>query len=137
VNKVLSIPSIFAITAANTHLADLIELMNEGNYLRNTPFAWDIATRRDSTFFTPNSATALDHLPENQNESFYNSLLEYHCVSEVVYSDDLKDGTVLPTFNGSTMVIRVDEGGQMWANNARIIGTNYLLYNGVMHISDE
>lgn len=111
--------------------------MNQGNYLRNTEFSWDIATRPDSTFFAPNSAVALSHIPPAGNQSFYNSLLEYHCVSKLVYSSDFTNGAVLPTFNNLTMEIRIDEEGQAWANNAKIIGTNYLLSNGVMHILDE
>jgi len=59
VDRVLSIPSIFGITAGQTDLAYLIELMDLGNYLRNIPYSWDIATRRNSTFFARKYSTFL------------------------------------------------------------------------------
>jgi uncharacterized surface protein with fasciclin (FAS1) repeats len=137
VDRVLSVPSIFGVTVGQTNLAYLIQLLNLGNYLRDVPFSWDIATRPNTTYFAPNSVTALANIPPNGNKSTYDSLLEYHCVNALVYSSDFVNGTEFPTFNGSKMIIRTDSKGQVYANNARIIGTNYLVANGVMHVLDE
>jgi uncharacterized surface protein with fasciclin (FAS1) repeats len=54
-----------------------------------------------------------------------------------VYSTDLINGTELPTFNGGKVLITVDEDGTIYANTAKVIGTDYLVFNGVMHILDE
>jgi uncharacterized surface protein with fasciclin (FAS1) repeats len=133
----LDIPSIFGVAASEANLTYLIDLLDMGNYLQNTTYSWDIATRRDSTYLAPNSAVALEHIPPNGDQSTYNALLEYHCISQLVYSNDLINGTVLPTFNGGTVLITVDEDGTIYANTAKVIGTNYLVFNGVMHILDE
>jgi uncharacterized surface protein with fasciclin (FAS1) repeats len=90
-----------------------------------------------STFFAPNSAAAIAHLSPNRDRAYYDSLLDFHIVDELIFSADLKKGLVLPTFNGSTIDITVDAEGQMYANNVRITGTDYLVYNGVMHVIDE
>jgi hypothetical protein len=133
----LEIPSIFGVAASEANLTYLIDLVDMGNYLQNTTYSWDIATRRDSTYLAPNSAVALTHIPLNGDQSTYNDLLEYHCISQLVYSNDLVNGTVLPTFNGGKVLITVDEDGTIYANTAKVIGTNYLVFNGVMHILDE
>lgn len=123
--------------ASEANLTYLIDLVDMGNYLQNTTYSWDIASRRDSTYFAPNSALALTHIPPNGNQSTYNALLEYHCISQLVYSTDLINGTELPTFNGGKILITVDEDGTIYANTAKVIGTDYLVFNGVMHILDE
>jgi uncharacterized surface protein with fasciclin (FAS1) repeats len=43
----------------------------------------------------------------------------------------------LPTFNGGKVLITVADDGTIYANNAKVIGTDYLVFNGVMHILDE
>jgi uncharacterized surface protein with fasciclin (FAS1) repeats len=43
----------------------------------------------------------------------------------------------LPTFNGGKILITVDGNGTIYANNAKVIGSDYLVFNGVMHILDE
>jgi uncharacterized surface protein with fasciclin (FAS1) repeats len=125
------------VAASEANLTYLLDLVDMGNYLQNTTFSWDIATRRDTTYLAPNSAVALAHIPPNGNQSTYNALLEYHCISQLVYSTDLINGTELPTFNGGKVLITVDEEGTIYANTAKVIGTDYLVFNGVMHILDE
>jgi uncharacterized surface protein with fasciclin (FAS1) repeats len=80
---------------------------------------------------------ALTHIPPDGNQSTYNALLEYHCISQLVYFTDLRNGTELLTFNGGKVRIAVDRNGTIYANNAKVIGTDYLVFNGVMHILDE
>jgi uncharacterized surface protein with fasciclin (FAS1) repeats len=118
-------------------LTYLIDLVDKGNYLQNTTYSWDIASRRDSTYLAPNSALALTHIPPDGTQTSYNALLEYHCISQLVYSTDLVNGTELPTFNGGRVFITVDKNGTIYANNAKVLGTDYLVFNGVMHILDE
>jgi uncharacterized surface protein with fasciclin (FAS1) repeats len=124
------------VSASKANLNYLVDLINSANHLPIATYL-DIATRRDSTYFAPNSAAALSHIPPGEDQSTYINLLEYHCISQLVYSTDLINGTELPTFNGGKVRITVNGNGTIYANNAKVIGTDYLVFNGVMHILDE
>lgn len=136
VDRVLTFPTTLAVTAASTHLSYLAAGMIPGSFLQPTNFSVDISTRPNTTIFGPNSVSAVLDIPLNASQSFYSNLFEYHCISKLVYSSELVNGTVLPTFNGKNITIRVDGEGGLWANNARVIGKDYLLSNGVLHVLD-
>jgi uncharacterized surface protein with fasciclin (FAS1) repeats len=132
----LSIPDTLAFTASRTNLSYLIALLNGENYLQDNAYLNEIVTRRDSTYFVPNSAAALANFPSNLTKPVLDSLMAYHCVKGLYYSTELLNGTELTTFTGAKAFVTVDDDGSIYVNTAKVIDTNYLLYNGVMHVVD-
>ena len=43
----------------------------------------------------------------------------------------------LPTIAGPMVKITKDVNGQVFVNDAKVIGSDYLVNNGVMHVLDE
>jgi uncharacterized surface protein with fasciclin (FAS1) repeats len=101
------------------------------------PWAVDIATIKDTTYFTPNSAAAVAAINGSATQEVLNSILKYHVVGKLVYSNNFTNGTILQTLSGGKIAITVDPDGSTYVNTAKVIGTNYLVYNGVMHIIDK
>jgi transforming growth factor-beta-induced protein len=63
------------------------------------------------------------------------SILLYHAVSGKVYSGDVIKLSSAKTINGADVTITV-KNGQVFINNARVVTTNILTTNGVIHIID-
>jgi uncharacterized surface protein with fasciclin (FAS1) repeats len=62
---------------------------------------------------------------------------DYHLFpNELRYSPDLSDGLILQSNQGGNATIRVVKGST-YVNAAKIVSTDYLTYNGVMHILDR
>jgi uncharacterized surface protein with fasciclin (FAS1) repeats len=123
--------------ASKANLSYLIAFLNAENILQNSTYLNPLATRRDTTYFAPNTATVLTNIPSNITAAALNSLIEYHCVENLFYSTDLINGTVLTTLTGAKAIVTVDDDGSIYVNTAKVIGTNYLLYNGVLHLIDK
>jgi uncharacterized surface protein with fasciclin (FAS1) repeats len=134
---VLEIPSIFAVTVSKANLNYLFAMLQKGNLLANGSYSIDLITRRDTTYFAPNSAVALAEFPSNATGGVLNSLLGYHIVNKLTYSTDLTNGTELTTLTGAKVVVTVDDDGSTYINTAKVIGVDYLVYNGVIHLLDR
>lgn len=64
------------------------------------------------------------------------SILDYHIVPGVFVASDLFEGMELYTLNGRPLVFRVN-GTDIRVANARIVQTNLIGTNGVLHIIDR
>lgn len=92
------------------------------------------------TYFFPNTAGALatfknisSALTQQQREA----MLEYHVVTGFIgVSSHLTNKKVLRTVQGSNLTIFVGPDGSKFVNNVKIIATDYLINNGVLHIID-
>ncbi len=92
------------------------------------------------TYFVPNTAGALamfksmsSALTQQQREG----MLEYHVVTGFVgVSSHLTDKEVIRTVHGSNLTVFVGPDGSKFVNNVKIIATDYLINNGVLHIID-
>ena len=64
-------------------------------------------------------------------------ILQYHVVQGAVgYSTTLSNGLKLPTLAGQELTITIDAEGAVFVNNARIINSDILIANGVLHVID-
>jgi uncharacterized surface protein with fasciclin (FAS1) repeats len=119
-----------------------IDIMTKGGYLTGklNDINNALGVEPDMTFFVPNSAAARDNftsITAGWTTDQLDALLTYHAVPGIVaYSSSMHNGTVLPTVQGSEITIYAGGNGSMYANNVRILATDYLLSNGVMHTID-
>lgn len=119
-----------------------IDIMTKGGYLTGKANDLNNALEAESdmTFFVPNSAAASDNftsITQGWTSDQLNALLTYHAVPGIVaYSPSMRNGTVLPTVQGAEITIYMGENSTIYANNARILATDYLISNGVMHTID-
>lgn len=94
----------------------------------------------DVTYFFPNSADALaafkaksPSLTQQQRED----MLKYHVVTGFVgVASQLTNKEILRTVQGSNLTISVRSDGSRFVNGAKILATDYLINNGVMHTID-
>ena len=63
------------------------------------------------------------------------SILTYHVVAGKLYSGDVLKTTSITTVNGNDLVFTMRKG-KLYVNNARIVMTDVLATNGVIHIID-
>jgi hypothetical protein len=64
-------------------------------------------------------------------------ILQYHVVQGAVgYSTTLSNGLKLPTLAGQELTITIDAEGALFVNNARVINSDILIANGVLHVID-
>jgi uncharacterized surface protein with fasciclin (FAS1) repeats len=139
---VLSIPQQESATATEAGMELYIDIMTKGGYLtgKSNDINNALGMEPGMTFFVPNSVAARDNftsITAGWTTDQLNSLLTYHAIPGIVaYSSSMHNGTVLPTIQGEEITIYVGENGSMYANNVKILVTDYLISNGVMHTID-
>ncbi|KAI4634908.1 hypothetical protein J4E83_002230 [Alternaria metachromatica] len=133
IDSVLTLPEN---TADTLSAADLVALRGAINAtdlfdtVNNTP---------NITIFAPNNeafqniGSALGNLSTEDAAS----ILTYHVIAGTIgYSSTLENGTNLTTANGEQLTITIGEGG-IFVNNARVVASDILIANGVVHVIDE
>ena len=139
----LTIPVNDSLTASRANLSYGLAILTKGGLLsgeaKETGNA--LAEETDMTFFLPNTASVLDNIISitgNLTTDQLVDLFDYHIVKGFVgYSSLLHDGMVLPTVQGQNLTIYVEKDGSMYVNDAKILATDYLLSNGVLHTIDR
>ena len=64
--------------------------------------------------------------------------MDYHMVQgQVLYSPDLVNGMKIQTVGGKDVTITVLENGTTYVNDAKVIYSDYLISNGVMHVIEH
>lgn len=142
IDEVLTIPlsTVLEITAAN--LEYFVSILNVGGYLNaaNADYVNGIIEVPDVTYFIPNSAAALANattLIHNSSSEDLQALFQYHVVPGFVgYSPLLTNGTSLKTAQGENVTITLQEG-DIFVNAAKVISTDWIVANGVVHVIDE
>jgi hypothetical protein len=94
----------------------------------------------DITIFAPNNE-ALQNIGSalgNLSTEDITSILTYHVITEggIGYSSTLENGTTLTTANGEQLTITIGDGG-IFVNNARVVASDVLIANGVVHVIDQ
>jgi uncharacterized surface protein with fasciclin (FAS1) repeats len=135
VDRVLVLPENTADTLAAANLSSLRGAINATNLfdtVNNTP---DITIFAPSNEAIQNIGSALANLTTEQ----VSEVLTYHVVTEggIGYSSTLENGTTLNTANGEELTITTNENGAIFVNNARVVASDILLANGVLHVLDE
>ena len=92
------------------------------------------------TYFFPNTAGALatfKSMSSALTQQQRNTILEYHVVTGFVgVSSVLTNKEVIRTVQGSNLTIFVGPDGSKFVNDVKIIATDYLINNGVLHTID-
>lgn len=108
--------------------AGLIDFVNYASFTPNM------------TFFVPNTASALatfDKISTNITADNLTALFDYHIVPDtVLYSPGFVNGTVLKTTQGDNLTITTI-GNETYVNSAKIIQSDYMIVNGVIHTIDR
>jgi len=90
---------------------------------------------KEVTIFAPNN-DAFNQLPKSTIDSDkIKDILKYHVVKGVLYSRLITNGTRSKTSEGGEVMITV-EGDNISINKAKVIRTDILTDNGVMHVID-
>lgn len=115
--------------------------MNAGGFVDQdeSPFIKKLLGASDITYFAPNTPKALATMSlaaKGMTEEQRAGVFGYHLVPGLVFSSDLKDGMKLKTLQGGELMVTVSEGG-VYVNAARVLETDYLIGNGVLHSVDE
>ena len=103
----------------------------------------DLNSNEEYTVFVPTDV-AVDGLMELMNLSQFDMLafydmvpaLAYHIVPGVYMAGDLEDGMTLPTAEGQSVSISIDNASAM-VDEANIIFTDITAFNGVIHVIDR
>jgi transforming growth factor-beta-induced protein len=146
VDNVLTLPQIVSVTATATNMTTFVSAMKAAGSTERIDSTQDVTVfvPRNDAFSSVGSAfgnsSAMQHQQElmrRQNSSAnIANIVNYHAVDgTVLYSSDLKNET-MPTMAGKDVTITV-VNGVAWVNSARVVGTDILVNNGVVHIIDK
>jgi uncharacterized surface protein with fasciclin (FAS1) repeats len=78
-------------------------------------------------------AGTVDSLLRPENKEKLTSILTYHVhVGDAILARDVKTMN-LSTANGKPLNVKVDDAGRVWINDAKVIKTDVVCTNGVIH----
>ena len=133
----MSEPDIVDIAASNDDFSTLVAAVSAAGLVETLkgdgPF----------TVFAPNNA-AFDKLPEGtvatllepENKDQLTSILTYHVVAGNVMAADVVGLDSATTVNGKDVHIRVKDGA-VYINKSKVIATDIVGSNGVIHVIDS
>jgi uncharacterized surface protein with fasciclin (FAS1) repeats len=142
INSVLEIPLGLIQSFSQLKLRNFIAMLNAGNFVRaeDSPLIRQVLAAPNMTYFAPNTPEALaafSAAAKNMTGQQISDFFGYHVVPGIFgYSSNLKDGMRLKTVQGSELLVTVQEG-QIYVNSAKIITSDYLIANGVLHTIDR
>jgi len=116
-------------------------VLNIGGFVDqdSNPTVKKAVTGSDMTFFGPNSKEAIDTmtlLVKTNTFEQQETLFAYHIVPGIVYSTSMKDGMKLPTFAGKNLTVSII-GDDIYIDGAKIMASDNLIANGVLHTIDK
>ncbi|KAH7370198.1 FAS1 domain-containing protein [Rhexocercosporidium sp. MPI-PUGE-AT-0058] len=142
IDKFLSIPIQAVLQISAARMQYFVSILNTAGYLnvQNAEYVDGIMRVPDVTYFIPNSAAALGNATlqaANSTAAEMKAVFQYHVVPGVIgYSSTLKDGMRLKTQEGSSLTITIQDG-DIYVNSAKVIASDYIVANGVIHVIDE
>lgn len=81
-------------------------------------------------------AGTLDDLLKPENKAKLQDILKYHVVAGKYLAADVTKMDSAPTVLGQTLMIK-SEGGHVMVNDARVLKTDIVCSNGVIHVIDS
>lgn len=126
------LPQNVADSAYAANLTDFMGAMGIGKQLDSINWAPDI------TVFAPNNAAfqRINAITANAPDSEIARALNYHVIpGQVVHSSDMTNKT-LPTIEGTDVHMSVIDG-VAFINSAKIVATDLLVNNGVLHVLEK
>lgn len=141
ISRVLELPSSLIPSISQSNLGLFAAILNAGDLLSEveSPFLVTVLRASDLTVFAPNTEQALkdmNSLMTGLNQTGRASAVGYHLVPKALYSGNLTDGMKLKTLAGQDLTVTVMEG-EVYINSAKIITSNLLISNGVIHTIDK
>ncbi len=108
---------------------------------QNRSLAQSITQARDVTLFVPNNLAfeKVGSTVTSIDEKSLSSLLDYHIIvgeGGPFYTSSFSNGTILKTLQGQNITIR-QASNSNFVNSARMLQTDLLIANGVMHVIDN
>ncbi|EKG20288.1 hypothetical protein MPH_02406 [Macrophomina phaseolina MS6] len=135
IDTVLTLPANASTTAIAANLTALAGALTTANLVSA------VDTARDITVFAPTNAAfeAIGSVLANATTQQLTDVLTYHVVNgTVAYSTTLQPGEqTVTTLNGGQLTIRVQDDGDVFVNGARVVLTDVLIANGVVHVIDN
>jgi len=134
IDTVLTPPASIAATAYNEGIQTLIQTLERpGIDLLDT-----VEDLKDVTIFAPTDGAfdSAESTISGLNEDGIKSALTYHVAKGVGYNTDFLHGQVIPTVNGKLLSVTVTNG-TVSINGARIVKTDLLTRNGVIHVIES
>jgi uncharacterized surface protein with fasciclin (FAS1) repeats len=93
------------------------------------------------TIFAPTNDGFANFLQEgnisNVNVTILAETLAGHVVPAVAFSTDLSNGMNVSTLGGATWTITIEENGDVYIDNAKVLTANVLTAGGVVHVIDR
>lgn len=138
----LKLPVAAVNAISDARLSFFISILTRGGYLSRATnqYVHDILDSTDVTYFIPNTASALENFTAKATvwqEDDFKRGFQYHVIPKSVgYSDNLKNGTSFTTVEGSNFTI-TKLGKDIYVNAAKVIATDILVSNGVIHVIDK
>jgi uncharacterized surface protein with fasciclin (FAS1) repeats len=73
-----------------------------------------------------------------ETQQNFGDLLGYHILSgTVAFSTSLTNGSQFTTLSGLPIVVTVLDDGTIYINSAKVLSSDYLISNGVIHVIDK
>lgn len=136
IDSVLTLPEGPITTAATLNYSAF------GGALATAGLNTTLANLTQTTIFAPNNSAfqIISDAARNLSTDALAAILTYHVINgTVAYSTDLTNGQEIATAAGedASVVITIQDDGDVFVNDARVIVPNILLSNGVLHIIDQ
>lgn len=141
IDRVLELPLNLVDSLSQFGLNYFIAVLNAGGIVDQdkSPFIRQLLQASDITYFAPNTQDAVKAMTEASrgvSETQRAAIARYHLVSGLFFSSELKDGMRLKTLQGAELLVTV-LNGSTYVNSARLMTTDYLISNGVLHTIDK
>ncbi len=112
-----------------------------GAAYQNESFAEFIAQARDITLFVPNNVAfeKVGSTVTSIDEQSLSSLINYHIIvgeGGPFFTSSLINGTILRSLQGQNITVR-QASNSNFVNSARVLQSDLLIANGVMHVIDN
>lgn len=106
--------------------------------LSKSDLAQNVDSEKNVTFFAPNNGAfgAVGSYVSNLTSQQLAKLVEYHVIpNKVIYSSDFRNGTIATSSHGNVTITVLN--GTIFVNSAKIIYSDILVSNGVIHVIDK
>jgi transforming growth factor-beta-induced protein len=133
INKVEGFPANVSTTASEADLTELISALDKAGLVDA------VDSTAALTIFAPTNAAMNAANWKSLDTATLKTVLTYHVVPAVAYSTQLKNNEVVPTLQGETLTILLQNGGvEVVGKNSRakVVLANALTQNGVVHVID-
>jgi uncharacterized surface protein with fasciclin (FAS1) repeats len=132
IDSVLAPPKGVEATAKDAGIDTLVRTLSRTDLLDTVEGLSDV------TIFAPTDRAfdAADATLSGLSEETVKAALTYHVAKGVGYSSNLQTGTIIPTVNGKSLTVTI-ENGTVYINKAKVLKTDLLTKNGVIHVIDR